>query len=880
MAIGPPVNTNEDFYAGRGNQSSRYYGLNSTARGGRGSQGGASLSQITGANNGAGRGSLYETDGQERNAYTHQTDNIESGVDVKVAFQPNLLDNYDAVTYHFKLFMVSTDDASTGNVLNVKSQVIIAESGVSDLTIDKVELDAIATPSVEAGTGTQTTMKFEIVEPAGAGLLDKMYYESIDLGIGNWAVMPLYLQVEFRGRDTKTSNSDADGSPGALGNLRWLWPLKITDIKANVTTVGTRYTFSAIMYNELAQSNASFSLQANITLSDISVFQQAIDELEVKINRDQVDKLVDNYGKPDVYKFVVDPMIAGYHTKSQTSNSDPKRNGTYGEFDGKSASFQAGTSIDKIIDTLLAHTEEYQTKMAGSKTPGAEGEPAAAEISQMKSFWRVITESRPIVFDKRRNDNAVEYTIFIIAYDIGVLDTNVFQTTGITPEISKKRFMTYAKKALLKKKYNYIFTGLNDQIVSLDLTFNHAFATALTRYGGIYVNPGMKDYGVVANENAANEKAVTESLRKLLSKQNDAATSPNQLINAVDEYQAAVSAAKLSEEDIAKNNELIRAQKPGNKLDVTVFGKNYKIDKNKTDTQNLAIARKMAIPVSDYVPGFVSDVALHGKKSEQTLSVYNNFLKDGGGQLRPVAMREANQNSAVGAGSEASSNSGISKLSSIFSTALHSGVDANLISLKLSIKGDPFWLFPQPIQNNNSILFNSLKNPADAIAFLKNGQSIMPSSVNLFGGDNFILIRFRTPRVFNTTENDGNLDPYTEVETFSGVYKVITVKSRFEMGKFVQDLECLLDPVINLTDISELIEFDAGNQDIPTTVQDFIPSTKYDASNAPSTDQAITARVEAGIITPADADLERLKRTSYNTTAEAQQARLLKAIKG
>ena len=162
------------------------------------------------------------------NAYTHQENNSlpADSENVRLEFQPNLLDNYDTVTYHWKLFMVSAKDASTGNVLNTTSQVVIAESGVSDLTIDKVELKGIAVPSVEAGTGTQTMVKFEIVEPAGAGLMDKMFYESISLGIGNWLVMPLYLQLEFRARDTETSNSDADGQPGALGNLRWLWALK------------------------------------------------------------------------------------------------------------------------------------------------------------------------------------------------------------------------------------------------------------------------------------------------------------------------------------------------------------------------------------------------------------------------------------------------------------------------------------------------------------------------------------------------------------------------------------------------------------------------------------------------------------------------------
>ena len=815
------------------------------------------------------------------NRYSHNADTIPTvpAPEVKLAFEPNLLDNYDAVTYHFKLFMVSLADSSTGNVLDPQAQVIIAESGVSDLTIDKVEFDAIAVPSIEAGTGTQISVKFEIVEPSGAGLLDKMYYESIDLGIGNWAVMPLYLQAEFRGRDPKTSNSDADGSPGSLGNLRWLWTLKMNNIQASVTEVGTRYTFSAILYNEHAQSNSVSSIQHNISLTNIDTFQDAMNELADKINKDQLLKLIDNYSKPDVYKFVIDPKIAGFHINKENSNADPSRNGEFDKFDGKSANFSTGTSLDKIVDTLLSHTVEYQKLIAGAPAPGAEGAPAADEPSQMKLVWRMITESRPIVFDKRRNDNAIEFTYFIVAYDIGILDVNVFQTTNITPEMARKRTSNYAEKALLKKKYNYIFTGLNDQIKSFDLTLNNSYATALTRYGGVYLNAGAADKGVVQHDNSEEEKQATDSLRKLISLQNDATTTAKQLISATDDYKSKVAAAKLPADTVANYEMLISAARPENKLNLGIYSENYNVTSGTSINKASFNARQLAKPINDNVPAFVSDVNV---QSSNTLTMYNQYLagKSPGGDMRPVAFREANQNSAVGAGAESASNSGLTKLASIFSSALHSTVDVNLVSIKLTIKGDPFWLFPQPIQDNNSVIFNTLKSPADAIDFIKRGQHILPNAVNIHGADNFILIRFRTPRIFNTSTNDGDVDPFTEVEMFSGIYKVLTIKSRFEMGAFVQDLECQLDNVIKLSDISALIELDAGNQDIPATVDNFYPSTDYTASNAPDQTAAETARLNAGIITPADADLERLKRTTYNTTADAQQARLAKAIKG
>jgi hypothetical protein len=139
----------------------------------------------------------------------------------------------------------------------------------------------------------------------------------------------------------------------------------------------------------------------------------------------------------------------------------------------------------------------------------------------------------------------------------------------------------------------------------------------------------------------------------------------------------------------------------------------------------------------------------------------------------------------------------------------------------------------------------------------------------MYGADNFILLRFRTPRIFDVSDNDS--DEFTEIETFSGIYKVITVKSRFEMGKFVQDLECILDPVINLKDISALVEFDAANQSIPTTPDNFIPFKKYNASNAPE--------VAPAIIPNTDADLARLTRAGYSSYSEANAARL-KGIRG
>lgn len=766
------------------------------------------------------------------NSYPHQADNVSaSSAKPKLDFQSNLLDSYDVVTYHWKLFIVSTETSSKGEVMDLKSQIVIAESGVTDLTIDNVEIRTIAVPTIEIGTGTSTNVKFEIVEPSGAGLLDKLFYEAISLGIGNWTVMPIYLQLEFRGRDPETSNADANGTPGSLANLKWLWPLKVSEIKASVTEVGTRYNFQCITYNEMAQTNSFFNMQHNLTLTKLDQFGLAMAELADVINLDQYLKTLDNYSIPDVYKIVVDPAIYGHGITPANGNANPSRANSFVTFNGKTAQFNANTSIDKIIDTLLAHTDKYQTAMTQSTAPGNEGSPASANPGQMKKFWRIVTETRPIGYDVRSGRNAVEITIFIIDYDIAVLDANTFQT-GSTKASSIQQFVSYVNKSILRKKYNYMFTGLNDQIKTLNLTFNNAFATAVTRMGGIYLNSSMASKGVVTNTSAADERAVTEKLSQYIRLlHNPAKSNSKELLAAETAYKTSIKTATLTPEARARFTTIAKTAKPAdarNYLNNAVKYKGTNIDGSFNTT--IADAKSLATPLSENIPAFVSDINLN---SVDTTKAYTNFLELNRNKLRPMSFTEQAQNTAIGPGLESNSNSGVNKLASLFSVALHSGMDANLVNLRLTIKGDPFWLAPGPLTKEHDSIFNSLKPIEEAIRILKSNQKSR-DYVNVNGTDNFIVIRFRTPRIFNVTQAEDTVDPQTEVEMFSGVYKVITVTHKFVMGTFVQDMECILDSRINLSDISHLIEADAQVPTTATTVGTFskteIPETAQPTS--------------------------------------------------
>lgn len=769
-----------------------------------------------------------------QSTFVHNTQNVvangdgDSVVNLSTAFVPNILDNYDVVTYHWKFFMVDNDSASSGDIFNVAAQTIIAESGVSDLTIDKVNLRSISTPSVESGTGTSTQVKFEIVEPAGAGLIDKIFYQSLALGIGNWNVMPFYLQLQFRGRTPLTS--EADDGPGTIGGLRWIYPIKITNIKANVTTVGTRYEFECIIYNEYAQSNTVFSLQHPVVLNELSTFQDAMMKLVQQLNDDQFYQCIDYVGIPDSYKIIVDPAIQQYSITPPTNNSNTARNNGYVTFEGKTATFVQGTGIDKIVDALLSNTNEYQTKLLGAQVPGADGQNMNAETSQMKDFWRVITETRPLKYDPRRNDYAREYRIYVISYKIGILDQDTFQDAAppTTLDAEKKRLMTYIRNNILKKKYNYIFTGLNDQIWNFDIKINNAFAVAVNRMGGIYFNSAMADKGVVNQNNSILEADVTAKIQRAISFQNTAdKASSTEAGVAMVQAVVAINTANTTLDEKARLLDLLNHSKPESRLQ---YVKDRQTTGGIADTFNLAKqnAKNRANP--DLT--FISDVDPSSTAAKQA---YQNYAQNIKGKLRPVARVEQLQQRQVGLGVDSNSNSGLQKLSSMFAVALHSSYDTSFASTTITIKGDPFWLFPQPYTDSGSAtrIYHSLESSADqaaAIAYIKNAQNTVNNAVNIYGSDNFIIIRFRTPRVFTFDANPDSNNPNVDVETFSGVFKVVSITSTFDTGKFQQELHCLLDYNINILNFMDQIEGNAKKQDVPATPEDLtqsqqIPST-------------------------------------------------------
>ena len=251
--------------------------------------------------------------------------------EVSTAIEPNILDNYENPTYHFRLYMMSPGAVARneyGNQANAE-RVVIAESGVSPIGIEDVEIITTGSISKEAGTGVATSISFTLMEPFGVTLLDQIQRAAYFLGVDNFQKFPWFLELSFKGRrhpeiadseyNVRLSDSDAP-----LKNLVWVWPIQLTNMAMNVTTGGTVYAMEAVPYAEHAYTNQSSDLEeaVNITAKTVGEF---FTELQKQLNKRESDKTeTSKYTQIDQYQFFLDEVI--YNAEIVPLSEEEKKN--------------------------------------------------------------------------------------------------------------------------------------------------------------------------------------------------------------------------------------------------------------------------------------------------------------------------------------------------------------------------------------------------------------------------------------------------------------------------------------------------------------------------------------------------------------------------
>ena len=362
-----------------------------------------------------------------------------------------------------------------------KSQATLAKN--RDIYFKNVNMTAIPGPNDKRRLTGVTTIKMELVEPAGISLLEKIRGAAINNNYLDHMDAPYLLTMNFAGFD-EMGNTISDKVKGTLDRRI---PVKLVDMDMSVTGAGTVYTITAIPMNEASYVNrynyprttGKLSLTKNKTLAGV------VHELEKvlnKQNQDEADAGLVQF--PDTYEITINEKLRPnvpitYESLDQAGMTTTVEAGGPAGSGGSTdyMKFSGGNPITKMLEEIMkGHPdftddkfEEFKKKNTGDQTP-VESTPAhdfddAPTESFYYDYFRIKgSVINTTLFDEIRNMNVKKIIYTVEPYKVHAMSLAVPGTS------TGQNF-----KAFVRRKYNYIFTGKNKDILDLDIRYKVAY---------------------------------------------------------------------------------------------------------------------------------------------------------------------------------------------------------------------------------------------------------------------------------------------------------------------------------------------------------------------------------------------------------------------
>ena len=383
---------------------------------------------------------------------------------------------------------------------NARAKAALGESNSilrkgHDIYFEKVVINGIHAPNEDKKLMNYTNIEFELSEPMGVTLYEKLRAAAGNCGYVDHLDAPFLLTLEFVGQDSK-------GRVHRNAVPKKYWPIKIVDSTVDINQGGSKYTLTAMPWTEFATVNRFNYLRAPITVTGITLKEQIDSFIYGLGNMQETEKEKRVRALNDDYRITYDPYYDGREVQA---GNDPVTWWDIGKFSLdeeyqesvfvnpadptgqhiKSSNIQVPErgSISKTLELMMMRTEAYKNLAEGlmegnwnkstapkSITLGQSVHSNQGNISQEYVPWfkiitTVITHTDQFDNIRKRYKKTIHYHIQPYLVHIG---------NFVVPGLSGAG--QWGK--LVKKKYDYIFTGQNLDILDLNINYKYAFFQA------------------------------------------------------------------------------------------------------------------------------------------------------------------------------------------------------------------------------------------------------------------------------------------------------------------------------------------------------------------------------------------------------------------
>ena len=393
-------------------------------------------------------------------------------------YRENPLDKFVNYTYGLTL------SASKPKSFGTEDQVMIASGGrrenrspifYDDMYFENFQMTTVIGLNSRSRSSNVIDISFTVIEPYGITLINRILDLAKDLGVENWTEMSFVLRIDFFG------NNESGMPDGPLDGQTKYIPMKIIGCEMKASTKGSEYKFTGIPYHHLAYQETSGSTPVFVEVTAETVkdffngdggYAKALNDYQKKLKKDEYVEI------PDEYEFVVTgelgqakiltkkeknhvshiPLAHDNNKSAKTEDGIKAANSRFDEAPAKldqkkqAIPINAGTSIIDVINQTVRNSE-YIVKQVGKPSGGT------------VKWYKIVPEVKVLGYDSKRKVYAKKYIYTI-------LETEVYNTKYPDAPLGQPKVAV--------KKYNYMYTGKNQQILDFSLDFNIMFYTAVT----------------------------------------------------------------------------------------------------------------------------------------------------------------------------------------------------------------------------------------------------------------------------------------------------------------------------------------------------------------------------------------------------------------
>lgn len=360
--------------------------------------------------------------------------------------------------------------------------------GRFDMFIDNVEIKTLMAFSEQGSVTLPTAIKFEVFEPYSVnGFIEALHVSAIAAGYPSYLQASFVLKVEFIGYPDKDTLPVAVPIPNTVR----YFPLGLTGVEVDISERGTRYTCTAVPYEQRAYGSPDV-IKKGVNATGNTVKEILTDLLKkniAEITKNSDEKTRNIKGMSDEYEVAFPTW-------------DPVKGFDYSNDNVIAGKVFAQIDSDSILFSLNDPTkgsnrnDSVKKEIVTISTPPQVQFPEGIKIHE--AITAIVRDSRYVrdIIQKPEVDPYGFIDYFSIRIEVSNLDKINPQTQkpyqkftyvvapykvhytripGLGTRIKNEAEL----KRLSLREYNYIYTGMNVDVINFKLQFNTLYFEAV-----------------------------------------------------------------------------------------------------------------------------------------------------------------------------------------------------------------------------------------------------------------------------------------------------------------------------------------------------------------------------------------------------------------